>query len=142
MARSSIGFRTSATTNAVLELIMSASGPGRLVEFGIGLNAQTLTPVGLGFPAAIGITPTTPVTLLSENAADTSTSGIKAALAWATAPTLPAYFFRRATLGLVSDELVWRWPDDKGIVVPASTSIVLWLFASGSVLDGWAVFEE
>ncbi len=81
MSRFSQGFRTTATQNAVLEIIAGAGSRSHLVELGCMINAQTLTPVGLGYPAAIGVTPTTPVTLLSE--ADNATIAVTSALAWA-----------------------------------------------------------
>jgi len=140
MARFAHGFRTTATQNAVLELRAGASDRARLVELGLTLTAQTLTPVGLGYPQALGVTPTAPVTLLSES--DGATCGITSALAWATPPTVPAYFYRRATLGLETDELVWRWPNGGGLLLLPSTALVLWLFAAGAALDGWAVFEQ
>ena len=110
----------------------------KLVEVGLMINAQTLTPVGLGYPAAIGLVPTTPVTLLSES--DNSTIAVTSALAWGTPPTQPTYFYRRATLGLGSDEIVWTF--DKGLLLLPATSLVIWLFATGSVLDGWWVVEQ
>jgi hypothetical protein len=136
-----MGFRTTATANAVLEIIGGVGSRSKLVEIGLTINAQTLTPVGIGYPAAIGITPTTPVTLLSES--NNSTISVTSALAWATPPTSPTYFYRRATLGLGSDEIVWRFEDEGGglLLLPA-TSIVLWLFATGSVLDGWYTVEQ
>ncbi len=140
MARFSQGFRTTATQNAVLELIGGAGSRARLVELGLTLGAQTLTPVGLGYPAAIGVTPTTPVTFLSE--ADNATLAVTSALAWATPPTVPSYFYRRATLGLGNDEVVWTWPAGGGLLLLPATSLVLWLFAVGAALDGWAVFEQ
>jgi len=140
MGRFAQGFRTTATQNAVLELIAGASDRAHLVELGLTLCAQTLTPVGLGYPAAIGVTPSSSVTFLSE--ADGATCEIKAALAWNTPPTTPSYFYRRATLGLGNDELVWTWPAGGGLLLLPSTSLVLWLFAVGSALDGWAVFEQ
>ena len=144
MSRFSQGFRTTATANAVIEFIAGASDRARLVELGLSINAQTLTPVGLAYPAAKGLVPTSPVTLLSENPGDSSSCGITSALAWGTPPTAPTngYYFRRATLGLGSDELVWSWPKGEGLLVLPSTSVIVWLFATGSVMDGWAIFEQ
>lgn len=139
----SIGFRTTATTNAVLELIAGASDRCRVREIGVTLGAATETPIGIGFPAAKGVTPTSPVTLLSENPGDGSTCGISLALGWATPPTSPAYFFRRATIPAGAfDALVWTWPKDEGLLVLPSTTLVLWLFATGAALDGWVKVEQ
>jgi len=145
MTRFAIGFRTTGVGSGspTLEFYTGAADYRfRLVELGIGITTQTLTPVGLGVPAVAGITPTTPVTLLSETAADGETGTLKLALAWATPPTSPTYWYRRATLGLVSDELVWRWPSGQGLLMAPSSSLVLWLFAASAALDGWAVFER
>jgi hypothetical protein len=140
MARYSQGFRTSGVANAVAELIGGAGSRSRLIELGLTINAQTLTPVGIGYAAAIGQTPTSPVTLLSE--ADNSTIAVTSALAWVTPPTVPTYFYRRATLGLGSDEIVWKWDSPGGLLLLPATSLVVWLFATGSVLDGWWVVEQ
>ena len=71
---------------------------------------------------------------------DNATIAVTSALAWGTPPTVPLYFYRRVTLGLVSDEIVWTF--DKGLLLLPSTSLVLWLFATGAVLDGWFVLDQ
>lgn len=146
MSRFSQGFRTTETdAGAVIEFIAGASDRARLVEIGLSLVSATLSSVGLGYPAAKGVTPTSPVTLLSENPGDSSICGITSALAWATPPTAPAdnYYFRRATVPASQVfPVVWTWPKGKGLLVLPSTSIVLFLLATGSAFDGWAVFEQ
>lgn len=143
MSKFSQGIRTTNTaTGAALELIAGVSDRARLVEFGCMITAQTVTQIGLGYPAAKGVTPTLPVTFLSEDPGDSSACGITSALAWATAPTSPAYFYRRATLGLGLNGIVWTWPTGEGLLLLPSTSLVLWLFATGAVLDAWARFEQ
>jgi hypothetical protein len=141
MARFAQGFRTTATSNAVLEIIGAANTRVRVVEIGLTPQAATLTPIGIGYAAAQGITPTAPVTLLSES--DNSTTTITTALAWATPPTVPTYFYRRCTLpAVVGFSIVWTWPIGYGLVLNPSTSLVVWLFAVGSAIDGWCVIEE
>lgn len=145
MSRFSQAFRTTGTgAAAVLELIAGASDRARLVEMGLVINAQTLTVVGLGYPAVKGVTPTSPVAFLSENSGDSSVCGITSALAWGTPPTSPlnSYYFRRATLGLGSGPVIWIWPPGAGLLILPSTSLVLFLLAMGSVLDGWAVLDQ
>ena len=143
MARFSQGFRTTNTTSgqAALELIGGAGVKARLVEFGITTLTQVVASVGIGYPAAIGRVPTTPVTFLGDSQ-DSSVIAITSALAWGTPPTLPNYFYRRGSIALTQDELVWTWPEGGGIMLLPSTSIVLWLFATAPQLDGWAVFEQ
>ena len=142
MARYSQGFRLSATSagTPLLELIGGAGSRARLVEFGLTPITQVVGSVGLGFAAAIGITPTTPVTFLSEQ--DNSTLAVTSAMAWGTAPTLPTYFYRRASVPLTQDEIVWTWPAGGGLVLLPATSLVLWNFATGPGFDAWAVFEQ
>jgi hypothetical protein len=145
MARFSHGFRTTAVgVGAVAELIAgTGSERVKLVEVGLTINAQTLTQVGLGYPAAVGLTPTSPVTLLNEGDGNLVTT-VTDALGWATPPTAPTagFYFRRATLGLDSDEIVWRWPTGGGLLILPATSLALYLFATGSVMDGWWVVER
>ena len=141
MARFAQGFRTTTTSNSVLEIIGQANTRVRIVEVGLTTTAATITPVGIGYPAAMGITPTTPVTFLAES--DNSTTTITSALAWGTPPTSPPYFYRRATLpAVIGFPIIWTWPVGYGLVINASTSVVLWLFAVGSAIDGWVVIEE
>jgi hypothetical protein len=141
MARFAQGFRTTATSNTVFEIIGAANARVRLVEMGLTLTGATLTPVGLGYAAAQGITPTTPVTMLTES--DNSTTTITTALAWATPPTIPTYFYRRASLPVgLGYPIVWTWPVGDGLVLTSGTSLVLWLFAAGSTIDGWVAVEE
>jgi hypothetical protein len=143
--RFSHGFRTSATgVGAVAELIGgTGSERVKLVEVGLMINAQTLTALGLGYSAVVGQTPTSPVTLLDESDGSLVTT-VTDAMAWATPPTAPtnAYYFRRATLGLGSDEIIWKWPPGGGLLLLPATSLVLYLFATGSVLDGWWTVER
>jgi hypothetical protein len=140
--RFSQGFRTSATNGSVIEFIGATGQRAQLVEFGITLNAATATQIGLGYPAAQGVTPTAPVTLLSES--DNATTTITSALAWGTPPTAPTYYYRRASLpATVGAQVIWTWPaGSTGLILLNSTSIVLYLLAVGSVIDGWAVFVQ
>lgn len=128
------------TANAALELIAASTDRVKVMEIGITQNAATATTIGLGRPAAVGITPTSPIALLSEeNTTDVATS--KTALAWGTGPTAPTNFMRRiafpATLGA---GIVWSWKN--GLVIPVSGSLVLWNIVGGSALNVWIVVDE
>ncbi|MCJ7830933.1 MAG: hypothetical protein MUP86_00195, partial [Dehalococcoidia bacterium] len=80
-----------------MEIRAAAANRPRLLEMGIWLNAATQSPIGIGRPQAIGVTPTSPVTVLAEDPGD-STGLTQTALAWATAPTVPLNFFRRLNI--------------------------------------------
>lgn len=145
MARFTHGFRTTLTTDGSVAELIGGTGSERvrLVELGITLAAQTLSVVGVGYAAAQGITPSSPVTLLCEG--DNPTTTVSDAVAWGTRPTQPAasYYFRRATLPLAqSFPLVWRWAPGSGILLLPSTSLALFLIGAGALIDGWWTVER
>lgn len=140
----SLGVRTSnGTTGECAWEIRTGATPGRvkLLELGLFLAAATATTVGLGYPQAIGDTPTTPVDFLCEDPNNVLATGIvQSALAWGTKPTIPTAYFRRISLpATVGTGVIWTFPE--GIVIPVSSSIILWNLASNSVLDAYAVVE-
>ena len=140
----SLGVRTVDGSNAAAAWeIRTGATPGRarIVELGFFLAAATATTIGLGRPAAIGITPTTPVDFLPEDPNDVLASGvIQSSLAWGTGPTIPAAFLRRIALpATIGTGVIWTFPE--GIVIPVSSSIILWNLAANSVLDAYAVIE-
>jgi len=108
---------------------------------GIFLAAATATTIGLGRPQAVGITPTTPVDFLPEDPNNVLASGVaQSALAWGTKPTIPTAFLRRIALpAVIGTGVIWTFPE--GIVIPVSSSIILWNLATNSVLDAYAVVE-
>jgi len=101
----------------------------------ISMAAATASIYGLGIPAAIGITPTSPVSNLVEP--DRGLTGVvTTAVAWGTGPTVPAQFFRRigfpATIGAGLPE-PWRF--DNGLFIPPAKSLVLWNIGTNRVVD-------
>lgn len=149
MAIFSLAQRTSgvATNTAAQEIIPGASNAFRLLEYGFTLNAATASGYGLGTPAANGVTPTSPVTGLAEDAGDTTAGATTSALAWGTGPTAPSNYFRRiscaATIGVGT---IWTFPRGiKKLKGPASPgTLVLFNFTAGSnsVVDCWWVVDE
>ena len=140
----SLGVRTTNGVDASAAWeIRTGATPGRvkLVEFGLFLTAAIESNYALGFPAAIGVTPTDPVDFLQEDTDNVLASGVlQSALAWATPPTVPANFYRRVTLpATIGTGVIWTFP--KGIVIPVSSSIVLWNAGTNSVVDAYAVLS-
>lgn len=144
MALYELGVLTTGTASgaAAWEIRSSANLRARIMEIGVFLNAATASLIGLGRPAAIGITPTTPVDFLPSDPADvTVASQVQSALAWATGPTLPTGFLRRIGLpATIGAGIIWTWP--RGLVIPVSSSIVLWNFQLNSALQAYAVIDE
>lgn len=144
MARYSLRTRTTVTTSgaAAYELRTAATDRGYLMEMGIFIGAATASTFGLGRPAAIGVTPTSPVTVLAEDPAD-PTGTLTTAVAWGTGPTAPANFLRVVALGaVIGAGIIWGF-GPKGIVIPVSGSLVLWnITANSAVTDIYVVIEE
>jgi hypothetical protein len=142
MALYSLALRTSSGTTgtAAYELIAGSARRPRLMEIGVFLAAATASTFGFGTPAAIGVTPTAPVTVLAEDPADPAGSS-KAAVAWATPPTIPAAFYRRIGLpAAIGAGMIWTFP--RGIQIPINTSLVLWNLAANAVADVYVVVDE
>ena len=134
---------TGVTTGTAAWEIRTGATPGRarLLELGVFLNAATASIFGLGRPQAIGITPTAPVDFLMEDPNDVLASGVvQSALAWGTGPTVPTAFFRRIGLpATIGAGVIWTFP--KGIIIPVSSSLVLWNLATGSAVNAYAVLD-
>lgn len=142
MAIYSLGNRTTSTTTAAacLEIRSTSTDRAMLMEIGITINAATASVFALGRPAAIGITPTTPVTVLAEDFAAPAGT-ITTALAWGTAPTVPTAFFRRVSLpATIGAGIVWTFP--RGLIIPVSSSLVVWNITTNSLADIWVVVDE
>lgn len=127
--------------NATFEVRAGATGPRpRILEIGIFLAAATASVFGIGRPAAIGVTPTSPQTFLNEDPAD-GASLTKIAGAWVTGPTVPANFFRRIGLpATIGTGVIWTFP--KGLVIPLNDSIVVWNISATGVADAYCVIDE
>lgn len=140
-----LGVRTSNVTSgaAALEIIGSTSQRVRIYEIGIFLATAVATVLGLGRPAAQGVTPTSPVVLLPEDFSDAAAL-TKIALAWATSPTAPTNYLRRFSGSAIGQGVIWTFP--KGIVLDkvagANNSLVLFNITGGAALDAYIVGEE
>lgn len=139
-----LAVKTTATGSAAASWeIRTGSTPGRwrLMEFGLFIDAATAAEFGLGTPAAIGVTPTTPVDFIVEDPNDVIASGVvQSALAWGTGPTVPGTFDRRISLpATIGSGVIWTWPKGRGIAV--SSSIILWNLTAVPVANVYAVLE-
>lgn len=143
MAIASFAARTTTfttTTAACFELRAAASVRPKLLEMSIIQATGTACSYGLGRPQAIGVTPTSPQTMLRDDPNDAAATS-QVALAWATSPTVPLNYHRRwnsaATVGV---GIVWTFP--RGLVIPASGSLVIWNISTTVACDVNAVVDE
>ncbi len=142
MAIYSLANRTTNITiaNACLEIRTAATDRPRIMEIGIFLAAATASTFGLGRPQAIGITPTTPVIVLQEDPGD-PVGTVQTALAWGTGPTVPLQFLRRISLpATIGTGVIWTFP--RGLIIPISSSIVIWNITATGVVDIHVVIDE
>lgn len=136
--------RTSATTAvATWELRTPSTTRARILEIGIFMAAATASTLGLGRPAAIGVTPTSPVLGQAVEVADVA--GLcSTAVAWGTAPTAPtsAIYLRRISLpAAIGSGVIWTF-GEIGLTVPISSSIVIYNLATNGVVDIYATWRE
>lgn len=113
-----------ATYLGLWELRTSALANARVLELSSYVNSGNAVAVGLGRPAAIGITPRNALSLVAENP-DDGASLSTIATQWLTAPTAPANYFRRTSAGAATRNQSFFWAFPKGIVVPSSASVVM-----------------
>jgi hypothetical protein len=143
MAIYSAAQRTTSGTaaTAAWEVRSTSTNKPKIMELGLTQVAATASVFGIGRPAAIGVTPTTPVTFLDEQDGGGPAGLTTCAVAWSTGPTVPANFFRRAAFpATIGAGIIWTFP--RGIGIPISGSIVLWVIATASVVDVYAVADE
>lgn len=151
MARFELGINSTVTTTgaAAAEFRAPSGYPARFREVGLTLGAATASTYGFGRPAAIGVTPTSPITFVAVNPADSGAAqAMSSAVAWGTGPTAPTQFFRRITLpATIAAGVIWTWPPETLIVGPGNAaagvaSVVIWNLATNSAsLNIYAAHE-
>lgn len=142
MAIYSLANRTTnvTTNNATIELIAGATHRYRLLETGVFMAATTASVFSFGRPAAIGVTPTTPILMLAEEVADASPE-CKTALAWATPPTPPTAAMRRLNLpATIGAGVILTFP--RGIAVAVNGTLVHENVGATGVSDIYFVADE
>ncbi|MBM4442562.1 MAG: hypothetical protein FJ027_19260 [Candidatus Rokubacteria bacterium] len=139
----SLALRTTVTTNGAASwaTLSPATNEAGLMEYGFFNGAATANVVGLGRSANVP-TLTSPTLFQAEDEgrpAGLTTAGV----AFGTAPTIPAQFFRRfQTAALVGAAVVFTFP--RGIVLAgAGAALVTWnLAANTAVAEIYAVVDE
>lgn len=142
MSISSLALRTTtftSTTSACWELRTAAAGRPRMLELSFIQATGTAQSIGLGRPQAIGITPVN-VLFQADDPGDPA-SAQNASLSWGTSPTVPLIYMRRwnsaATIGV---GIVWTFP--RGLVIPVSSSLVIWNITTTVASDVNCALDE
>lgn len=136
--------RTSNVTSgeATWELRSSTNSRLYIRELGIFMGAATASTFGLGRPAAIGVTPTSPVVGQGNDPADAAALGATA-VAWGTKPTTPtsSIYLRRVGLpAAIGAGVIWIF--NEPLIVSVSSSIVVYNLATNGVADIYVIWEE
>lgn len=129
-----------ASSHAIGEIIPAtmAAGvrPPEIREIGVTNTTGVAAEIGLGRPAAIGVTPATEVTVQATDSEDTIAGHTVVAQSWGTIPTIPGTFMRRFTLqSIIGAGVIWVWNPGEfrlwsGSAIP---TIVLWQLSALSV---------
>jgi hypothetical protein len=128
---------------AAVEVRTTALRPISILEIGVtGTTANGCT-IGIGRPAAAGVTPSGAVTFQELRSATNGVTTVAAA--WTTAPTSPTTFWRRFTIpATVGAGVTWTWPPG-GLMVPGGQTMVVYLITAPGVsnpLNVYFVIDE
>ena len=144
MAIYSFSAKTTIATaaNACLEVLTSSTNRITILEIQINQSTTTISNIGLGFPAAIGVGAAGTVVGQAEDPGDTASKTNVAFSTYATSrPTAPTNFLRTCDItGTIGCELTWTFVN--GLMVPTSNSIVLWNISAISAMYVTVIWDE
>lgn len=143
MALYALAQRTTATAaaSATWEVRSTSANKPKIMELGISQVTAVAGSYGIGRPGAIGTTPTSPQTFVDEGDGNAPAGNTTAAVAWGGGPTVPTNFNRRLTCAAsIGVGAIFTFP--RGLGIPVSGSIVVWIIATAPVLDVYAVVDE
>jgi hypothetical protein len=136
-------YTSGAAAHAIGEIIPATLAtnkrPPEIREIGMFINTPGagVAQIGIGQPAAIGITPGTLATAQATATYDTIAGNTTVAGSWGTAPTVPGTFRRRADLQAVAGAgLIWTWNPGEFVLWSgaAINTIVLWQLSAQVVI--------
>ena len=122
------------------EIINAGTKEAFIKKITCNLTAATATLIGVGRPAAAGVTPTAPVALLADNGVDTTL--VKTAIAWATPPTIPAVFLRQGSAPAAIGNVIEFVFDGQGLRLAPNQTLVIWNLGTNSILNVTVVAEQ
>jgi hypothetical protein len=107
-------FTSGAAAAPIAEIIPATLAAGKRMpeirEIGIFNVSGVAAELGIGQPAAIGVTPATLTTVQAANTQDVIAGATTIAATWGTAPTAPTTYRRRFELaGYVGAPAVFQW---------------------------------
>lgn len=143
MARYAAAFQTTSGTIAAASAEVRATSSDRPLIMELELHCVTAAAavVGIGTPAATGVTPDVTYRPTSEDPA-VPLSTTLVAVSWnGTAPTVPTQFVRRFGMrALAGCPLIVAFP--RGLTVPQNGSVVLWNITANPLLGCSITVDE
>lgn len=143
---------TGAAAAPIAEIIPATLAAGKrppeIREIGIFINAPGagVAQLGIGLPAAIGVTPAGLVTVQGTGGFDTVAGNTTIATSWTTPPTAPGTFFRRFDLQAVAGAgAVFSWDEEEfalwsGAAIP--TAVIWQISAQAVTYDAYVKVAE
>ena len=133
-------YTSGAAAHAIGEIIPAtlAAGkrPAEIREIGVFNASGAAAEIGVGRPAAIGITPATEVTVQAIDSMDVIAGNTVIAGTWGTAPTVPGTFMRRAALQSVTGGgVIFVWNPGEFVLWSgaAINTVIIWQFGAVAV---------
>lgn len=143
MARYTAGVRTTATAiGPMFDIRTAATDRIFVLEIGIFSTAATAITAGVIRPLTTGTTSTTTAGQAEDPANPAGTGLI--GTAWSVTPTIaatPIYLRRFVTPAAIGNGIIWTF-GGVGLVVPASSSLLVWNIAIGPVCDIYVAWDE
>ena len=151
MAIMSLAVQSSSNAQATAACeIYPSSSSDRVLVLGVRFTVDNATSpqdlFGIGQPAAPGVGRTANATNWLQNAMlQEDIAGLPStcfvSTSWATQPTAPTNFYRRATIANTTGSS-WEFTFPGGIIIPAQGSLVLWNIANNDIVDIEVVIDE
>ena len=117
-------------------VLAAGKRPPEIREIGISNQSGVAAIIGIGRPAAIGITPATLTTVQAAHSIDTIAGNTTIAATWGTPPTAPATFMRRFDLQATQGAgVIWTWLPGEFVLWSGSaiSTLVLWQISAAAV---------
>jgi hypothetical protein len=133
---------TSAAAGPIATLVSSSTSRPDIREIGVFLTSAVAPTIGVGRPAAAGVTPTmTPLGQATDVNDPASTCAL--VTTFGTAPTAPTIFMRRITLpAVIGAGVIWTW-EPQAFNVATSGNVVIWQLTTAAVTyDLYVKWEE
>lgn len=115
--------------------------PPEIREIGVFNSSGAAAEIGVGRPAAIGITPAGNVVNQAINGFDVVAGATSTYTSWGTSPTQPSPFMRRATLqSVIGAGVIWVWNPGEFVLWVGNAISTVVIFQIGTTAVTYDVY--